>query len=371
MKPAPSAFVSRVKARRTARGLSQARLAELVGVKRQAIYDIESAKYAPNTLLALRLASALGCRVEDLFLEEGGVSLPCTLAAPAQPGARVSLVRLGEGLLAYPLEGNDAFGGGFDAADGIVAPDGLGVRQLCAEDDPDHAIMLLGCDPAFALLGAHVARRAGGMRVLCRFASSSLAVGELAAGMAHVAGTHLHGREGAADPNALLARERLQGREASIVTFSEIEEGLVVAPGNPLGIRSVEELCGGRARLANREPGAALRTLLDELLLGAGLGPELVVGYADTVSSHDEGALRVLHGQADVALGFRAVARRYGLGFVPLVQARCDLVLPKDQLGHPVVRAMLETMQTRAFREDIRALAGYSAERTGEHATDV
>jgi len=60
-------LVSNLKAARKARGLSQSELAERVGVKRQAIYDMETNRYMPNTALALRLARELGCRVEDLF----------------------------------------------------------------------------------------------------------------------------------------------------------------------------------------------------------------------------------------------------------------------------------------------------------------
>ncbi len=56
-----------LKAARKAKELSQSELAELVGVKRQAIYDMESGRYVPNTQVALLLAKVLGCRVEDLF----------------------------------------------------------------------------------------------------------------------------------------------------------------------------------------------------------------------------------------------------------------------------------------------------------------
>jgi DNA-binding XRE family transcriptional regulator len=63
-------ITSHVKTYRQAKGWSQAQLADAVGVKRQAIYDIESGRYLPNTGVAIRLAKILDCTVETLFSEE-------------------------------------------------------------------------------------------------------------------------------------------------------------------------------------------------------------------------------------------------------------------------------------------------------------
>lgn len=52
---------------RTSRELTQAQLAELVGVSRQTINYIEQGTYCPSTRLALQLARELEVAVEDLF----------------------------------------------------------------------------------------------------------------------------------------------------------------------------------------------------------------------------------------------------------------------------------------------------------------
>ena len=52
---------------RTERGLTQAGLAELVGVSRKTINTVENGVFVPSTTLALRLARALGRPVEDIF----------------------------------------------------------------------------------------------------------------------------------------------------------------------------------------------------------------------------------------------------------------------------------------------------------------
>jgi putative transcriptional regulator len=49
------------------RGLTQAALAEMVGVSRKTINTVENGIFIPSTVLALRIARALGVSVEDVF----------------------------------------------------------------------------------------------------------------------------------------------------------------------------------------------------------------------------------------------------------------------------------------------------------------
>ena len=52
---------------RTQAGLTQADLAEQVQVSRKSINTIENSVFVPSTILALRIAKALGISVHDLF----------------------------------------------------------------------------------------------------------------------------------------------------------------------------------------------------------------------------------------------------------------------------------------------------------------
>lgn len=58
---------NRVASARKACAQTQAELAECVGVTRQTIIAIEKGNYNPSVLLALKLAAALGKKVEELF----------------------------------------------------------------------------------------------------------------------------------------------------------------------------------------------------------------------------------------------------------------------------------------------------------------
>lgn len=57
----------RLKDARTKAALTQAELAELVGVSRKTINTVENGVFVPSTLLALKLAAALRTKVEALF----------------------------------------------------------------------------------------------------------------------------------------------------------------------------------------------------------------------------------------------------------------------------------------------------------------
>lgn len=54
--------------------MTQQALADKVGVTRQTIIALEAGKYIPSLLLAFRLASTFGVRVEDVFQFDGNTS---------------------------------------------------------------------------------------------------------------------------------------------------------------------------------------------------------------------------------------------------------------------------------------------------------
>ena len=52
---------------RRSAGLTQQGLSESAGVSRKSINAIENGIYVPSTVLALKIAKTLGCKVEDIF----------------------------------------------------------------------------------------------------------------------------------------------------------------------------------------------------------------------------------------------------------------------------------------------------------------
>lgn len=72
--PARLRLVNHLAARRKAAGLTQAQLAQAVGVSRKTINTVENGVFVPSTVLALELARVLDVSVHDLFalIERGG-----------------------------------------------------------------------------------------------------------------------------------------------------------------------------------------------------------------------------------------------------------------------------------------------------------
>lgn len=58
---------NRLRQLRTERGLTQATLADAVGVSRKTINTVENGVFVPSVLLALLIARALGTTTEEIF----------------------------------------------------------------------------------------------------------------------------------------------------------------------------------------------------------------------------------------------------------------------------------------------------------------
>jgi molybdate-binding protein/DNA-binding XRE family transcriptional regulator len=351
-----------VRERRLAHGLSQQELAGRAGLSRQALIAIEAGRLVPSVAVALRLARALHCRVDDLFAlpdvdHTVEAELGSAAPAPLEPPFRVWLARVGPRLLAWPLAGAASD----EQADGIVrerrGEGRLAVELVSDLAEPERSLVLAGCDPALAVLGGHLRRAARAVRALWLPQSSLQALRSLARGDVHLAGTHLWDPT-TSEYNLPAVRRELAGRPVAVVTLSRWVEGLLLAPGNPKGIRRLEDLARPGVRIVNRESGSGSRVVFDELLCRAGIEPSALIGYQHEVRGHRALAEVIAGGLADAGPGVWPVARSYGLDFLPLMEERYDLVIPAELLDLPAVRDLLELATSLPFRRELEA-GGY------------
>jgi putative molybdopterin biosynthesis protein len=374
---APEAVSSRLREMRVAAGLSQQELAEEVGLTRQAVLSIESGRYVPNTAVSLKMAHRLNCRVEDLFaLPEADERAQVTVWEPgASDGARVTVARVRGRLIAHPLPPSRPLFEAFAGADAVMLGragrlEQASARLLVPGSQLDRTAVVLGCDPSLEIVSAHVARRHPGHRLVCVPAGSRAALDAIAGGAAHLAGSHLRG-EAKSEDNVVPARKALAGIGGLVVALASWEQGLIVAKGNPKKIRRVADLARRGVRIVNREPGAGIRAMLDEALAAAGIAPAQIDGYDRVVAGHMASAHAVACGGADAGMGMRAAACALDLDFVPLNHVRFDLVVPADQVAHPVVSKVLDVLNGKALRDDLSSLPGYDVARTGGVVAEV
>ena len=363
---------NQLKAIRTRLGLSQQDLATAARVARQTIGGIEAELYSPSAAVALRLAKALGCSVEEIFwLEDADVHVEAVLAGEAVPAGplRVAMANVGGRWVAHALHGEQAFRTEMAPADGLGAWEAgkatLSVRLL---DDPDtlaRTVVLAGCTPVLSLWARSAERWYPGLRVQWTHANSMAALGSLARGEVHAAGVHLFD-PASGEFNAPFVRRAVPGQATVLVNLGVWEEGFLVLPGNPKRLLRASDLAQPGVRLINRETGAGSRLLLDTSLEAEGVAAAAVAGYDQTVRSHQEVAAAVASGKADVGVSTAAVAAVYGVGFIPLREVRYDLALFAETIQHEPVRQLLSTLQHRWVRSQFAVLGGYDTSLTGE-----
>jgi molybdate-binding protein/DNA-binding XRE family transcriptional regulator len=379
-------FSNHLKSIRTTKGFSQVELARRAGITRQAVSAIESNLYLPTTAVALRLASVLDCRVEDLFslaptedIVEGTLIGDLPQAETRAQPVRVKVSTIGKRTIVRPvndLGGQLAF---VVPADGYITDassksSGTTVRVKLSRDRDtiQQEISVAGCDPSIFLVGEHLRRHKDRTTVVGWTMGSMAALHALQRGEVHVAGMHLFDPV-SCESNLPFLRRSLKRSSYEVVTFATWEEGFLVRPGNPLSIRSAADLAEPMVTLVNREEGSGARLLLDQKLRTAGIQPPQVRGYDRIASTHFEVARAIADRQADVGIGIRSAAQQFDLDFVPLQTARYDLVVPKSYLkSHPTLTHLFETLVSRPFRNEIEALGGYDTSETGKvHALRV
>ncbi len=167
---------------------------------------------------------------------------------------------------------------------------------------------------------------------------SDEALARLRAGAADAAGCHF-GDPSASPPAAI--RRVFESEGFTALALFRREQGLIVAPGNPLRLRSVADIARRKARFVNRQVGSGTRAWFERLLTDAKIAPAKILGHASEEFTHQAVAAMIAAGQADVGLGARAAAERFALGFRPLGEETYFLVLANARAQEPPVAALV------------------------------
>ena len=244
--------------------------------------------------------------------------------------------------------------------EGYEAGETVSVRLFRTMEELDRTLVCIGShDLLLDIISDLMSGEPEGVRLSSTHIGSLGGLMALKRGEAHIAPSHLMD-EKTGIYNESYIRTLFPGEEMVLVKTVGRVQGLIVAPGNPLGIRGVEDLT--RVRFVNRQRGAGTRVLLDYKLSRAGIQAADVSGYDKEAATHMAVAAQVASGEADCGMGVYSAAHAMGLDFIPVGEEEYDFVMRKDSLDMPEVQCFLRLLGSEAFRSKLEELGGYTLE---------
>jgi putative molybdopterin biosynthesis protein len=259
----------------------------------------------------------------------------------------VALTEGAEGLNAFPLSKGSGSVSAFSQADGFLTIDALserlaeGTRTQVTLFDPHVRI------PDLTIMGSHCI---GLEPVIDRLADQGYRVrtvaigsmGGLAAvkrGECDLAPMHLM------DPTTEVYNQPFLNSDLVLVEGWRRMQGFVFRQGDArFEGKSVREsvaaaLADPQCHMVNRNQGAGTRILIDQLL-----GAARPDGYWNQPKSHNAVAATVAQGRADWGIAIKAIAKAYGLGFIPLAEEHYDFAMARSRLSRAAIKAFIEAL---------------------------
>lgn len=278
------------------------------------------------------------------------------VASPLSRGAGVvSSFMKADGMLAVP-----------QSCEGFEAGEEVEVSLLTDETALKNTLVIIGShDPLLDELGDMMHRADPNVYVSSTHVGSMGGIMALRRGEAHTAGCHLLDTK-TGEYNLSFMRKYFPQKNVKLIRCVGRTQGLMLAAGNPLGIKQFKDIADGNVRYVNRQKGSGTRILMDYLLEKDGLAPEQIYGYEREEMTHTSVAAQIVSGSADAGMGIYSAASLYGLDFLPICTEEYDLIIPDYAMDTPMVHQLLETLKSDTFQKRILSLGGYTVENAGE-----
>ncbi|MDA8133033.1 MAG: molybdopterin biosynthesis protein [Desulfobacteraceae bacterium] len=229
----------------------------------------------------------------------------------------------------------------------------------------ENTIVIIGShDNTLDLLADQVRMTQGDIGISSSHVGSMGGLMAIRKGACHMAGVHLLDIEDGTY-NISYIQKYLPGEKVWVINLVMRDQGLIVPKGNPKRITGIEDLKTKDLAFINRQPGSGTRILLDYKLKALQISSSEIRGYENDEYTHMSVAVAVLSGRADAGLGIMAAARALDLDFIPVVTEEYDLVIPDRFYSTGKIQALLDTIQSRDFKEKVMALGGYDTSSTG------
>lgn len=184
-------------------------------------------------------------------------------------------------------------------------------------------------------------------------------------GEAHAGGCHLLDTE-TGRYNISFLKKYFPDGGIRLVRCVGRQQGLMLAKGNPLGIHEFKDILKEGVRYVNRQKGSGTRVLMDYLCQQNGVDANDIYGYEREELTHTSVAAQIANGSADAGMGIYSAAKLYDLEFLPICIEEYDLIIPDHAWDTPVVQQLLSILKSKAFREKMLSMGGYTVENPGE-----
>ena len=181
-------------------------------------------------------------------------------------------------------------------------------------------------------------------------------------GLCQISGSHILDETG--EYNTSTVRHLFPENNVELVTLAHRTQGLILAAGNPKGIKKMSDIARENVKFINRNAGSGTRLWIDAELKKQNIDATFINGYDVSVKTHSEAAVLISENKSDVSIGLQAAAHQQGLDFIPLFEERYDLILPRE--NEKTLSPLLDYLQTATFRTGLNTLTGYNASHSGE-----
>ena len=273
---------------------------------------------------------------------------------PRAAGSITTLTRA-EGLIRIPA-----------LSEGITQDTEIEAELLVEKEDLNNTVVVIGShDINIDILADEIHKLGQGIRISSGNVGSLGGLIALKKGTCHMAGSHLLDTE-SGQYNVSYIKRYLKGVRVSVFHLVLRDQGLIVAKGNPKGIKGIEDLAESNIVFVNRQAGSGTRVLFDYKLGQLGLEPRAIKGYDHDEFTHMTVAVDVLSGAADCGMGIFAAAKALDLDFVPMVREQYDLVIPTVMVEQHNIKVVLDTIRSQHFRDRVAGLGGYDPSKSGE-----
>ena len=247
-----------------------------------------------------------------------------------------------------------------------IAPAFVLQNVILPEEPKANPILLMGShDLALELLVEIVHQADSNIHLLPMPIGSLDGLIALRNGLTPLTGCHLFDAA-SGEYNTPFVRHLFPDQDIVLITLANREQGLILAKGNPLGVRSIMDLLRPELTFVNRNRGSGTRLWLDNQLRHEGISPQEIRGYSQEMVSHTSLAHAIQQGFANAGIGLRAAAAKENLDFIPLFTERYDLIIPQDRVENPEIIPIIDILKSQTFHRKVTALAGYEDYHTGE-----